>query len=115
MCQILEILGEAITIDTSELIWHWLNAVMPPSDENDRKYEQLNRVIELFSTQKTCAAAEQLRFYLFENPTCSYGLILSAAVFIQNNQIVLFDINSGYKIHAFIHIVFFQIKLGSLI
>ncbi len=99
MSQLLEILGEAITIDTSELIWHWLNAVMPPSDENNNKYETLNRAIELLSIQKTGAAAEQLRFYLFENPTCSYGLILSAAIFIQNNQIkqALNELDSIYK------------------
>ncbi|MBN2589672.1 MAG: tetratricopeptide repeat protein [Sedimentisphaerales bacterium] len=99
MSQLLEILGEAITIDTTELIWHWLNAVMPPLDENKRKYEQLNRAIELLSIQKTCAASEQLRFYLFENPTCTYGLILSAAIYIQNNQILnaLEELNSVYK------------------
>ena len=87
MSQLLEILGQAITIDTSELIWHWLNAVMPPTDENNNKYERLNRAMEFFSAQKTSSASEQLRFYLFENPTCSYGLILSAAMYIQNNQI----------------------------
>ncbi len=99
MSQILEILGEAITIDTSELIWHWLNAVMPPLDENNNKYQQLNRVIELLSMQKTSVASEQLRFYLFENPTCSYGLILSAAIFIQNNQIqqALNELDTIYK------------------
>ena len=87
MSQLLEILGQAISIDTSELIWHWLNAVMPPIDESNRKYEQLNRAIELMGQQKTSEASEQLRFYLFENPICSYGLILSAAIYIQNNQL----------------------------
>ena len=99
MSQLLEILGKAITIDTTELIWHWLNAVMPPTDENNNKYEQLNIAIEYLGAQRTSAAADQARMYLFENPSCTYGRLLLTAIFIQNNQIqeALGELNTIYK------------------
>jgi tetratricopeptide (TPR) repeat protein len=98
MSQLLEILGRAITIDTTELIWHWLNAVIPPIDENNSKYIQLNKAIELLGCQKSKAAADQTRIYLFENPSCSYGKLLSAAISIQNNQLndAINELNSVY-------------------
>ena len=100
MSQLLEILGRAITVDTTELIWHWLNAVMPPIDEsNEGKYYQLNNAIELLGQQKTAKAAEQIRLYNFENPSCSYGRLLSTAIYLQNNQIqnAINELNSVYS------------------
>lgn len=99
MSQLLEILGRAITIDTTELIWHWLNAVVPPSDEdNKNQYQQLNQAIELLGQKKHDAAAELIKMYLFENPACTYGRIVSAAILIQNNQIreAINELNSVY-------------------
>jgi predicted Zn-dependent protease len=88
MSQLLEILGRAITVDTAELIWHWLNAVTPPTDDsNDGQYFQLNKAIELITNKKTDAAAERLRMYLFENPSCIYGRMTAAAICLYNNQL----------------------------
>ena len=68
MSQLLEILGRAITVDTADLIWHWLNTVAPPIDDsNDGQHYQLNKAIELIAEKKTEAAAECLSVYLFEN------------------------------------------------
>ncbi len=100
MSQLLEILGRAITVDTTELIWHWLNAVMPPMDENNNsQYNQLNNAIELLGQQKAAKAAEQIRLYIFENPSCSYGRLLSAAIYLQNNRIqdAINELNSIYS------------------
>ena len=99
MSQLLEILGRAIAIDTTELIWHWLNAVTPLSnDNNDGLYHQLNNAIELLGRQKTSAASEQIEMYLFENPACTYGRLVSAAILLQNNQIqdAINELNSVY-------------------
>ncbi len=99
MSQLLEILGRAITIDTTELIWHWLNAVTPPTDDsNNKQFYQLNNAIELLGQQKISASAEQIRMYLFENPGCTYGRLVSAAILLQNNQIqeALNELNSVY-------------------
>jgi len=99
MSQLIEILGRAITIDTADLIWHWLNTVRIPKDSGDSaRYQQLNIVIELMGDLKLDAANEQLRFYLFDNPSCVYGRMAAAAVCFHNNQIqnALEELNSVY-------------------
>ena len=81
MSQLLEILGRAMTVDTAELIWHWLNAVKPPKNNGESAQEQqLNKVIELMNDRKPAAAEEQLRLYLFDNPSCVKGRMAAAAI-----------------------------------
>ena len=88
MSSLLEILGRAITIDTADLIWHWLNAVKPPKDLSDSaQYQQLNKAVVLMGEAKLDAAQEQLRLYLFENPACVRGRLAAAAVCLRNNQL----------------------------
>jgi len=48
MSRLLEILGRAITVDTADLIWHWLNTVrLPVEDDQSPRVKQLNEMIEL--------------------------------------------------------------------
>ena len=62
MCGLLQILGRAITVNTSELIWHWLNerrqaqanAEMP---ENP----QMDHILDLLGHGKFSEAREQVR------------------------------------------------------
>ena len=88
MSRLLEILGRAITVDTGELIWHWLNAVGLPAggSESDRD-GRLGRAVELISEMKLDAAAEQLRMHLFESPSCTYGRLAAAAICLHNGQL----------------------------
>ena len=68
MSQLLEILGRAITIDTADLIWHWLSTVrIPNRDGGSAQFQQLSTTIDLMSEMKIEAATEQLRVYLFDN------------------------------------------------
>jgi len=99
MSQLLEILGRAITIDTTDLIWHWLNAAKLLKDESkSAQYSQLNKAIELMGNKKLDAAAEQLRMYLFTNPSCTYGRLAVAAIFLNNNRLTeaINELNSVY-------------------
>jgi len=99
MSQLLEILGRAITIDTADLIWHWLNAAkLPKDDSQSARYRQLNKAIELMGDSKLDAAAEQLRMYLFENPSCTYGRLAAAAICLHNNRLAeaIKELNSVY-------------------
>lgn len=99
MSQLLEILGRAITIDTADLIWHWLDAAkLPKEDSQSVKYRQLNKAIELMGDRKLDAAAEQLRMYLFENPSCTYGRLAVAAICLNNNRLdeAVKELNSVY-------------------
>ncbi len=98
MSQLLEILGRAITVDTSDLIQHWLNTIKLPGDNNSGEYFRLQQIIELMGQNKLDTAAEKLRLYLFESPSCIYGRIAMAAIFIHNNQLneAIIELNSVY-------------------
>jgi len=94
-----EILGRAITIDIADLIWHWLNAAkLPKDDSQSARYSQLNKAIELIGVRKLDAAAEQMRLYLFENPSCTYGRLTAAAICLYNNHLqeAIKELNSVY-------------------
>ena len=99
MSQLLEILGRAITIDIADLMWHWLNAAkLPKDDSQSARYSQLNKAIELIGVRKLDAAAEQMRLYLFENPSCTYGRLTAAAICLYNNHLqeAIKELNSVY-------------------
>ncbi len=99
MSQLLEILGRAITIDITDLIWNWLNAAKSLKDEsNSVLYRQLNEAIELMGNLKFDAASEKLRLYLFENSSCVYGRLAVAAICLHNNKLTeaIKEINSVY-------------------
>lgn len=98
MSHVLEILGRAITVDTSDLIWHWLNMVTFPDDHQNDQYGMLYSVLELTDRNKASAATEQLRKYLSAHPSCIYGRLAAAAICINNNQLneAIQELNSVY-------------------
>ena len=99
MSNLLEILGRAIAIDVADLMWRWLTSVKMPKDlyESPRR-EHLNRIIDLIAGLKLDTAAEQLRLYLFENPSCIFGRMAAAAICLRNNQLeeAIEELNSVY-------------------
>ena len=98
MSQLLEILGRAITVDTADLIWHWFNAVKALNSGESPQYHRLDRVIELVGNMKTEEAEEQLKLYLFDNPSCTRGRLAAAAICLSKNQLdnAIEELNSVY-------------------
>lgn len=99
MCNLLEILGRAVTIDVADLVWHWLNAVKQKKDTAEpATREHLNKIIDLMGSLKLDTAAEQLRLYLFENPTCVRGRMAAAAICLRDNHLdeAIEELNSVY-------------------
>ncbi len=99
MSRLLEILGRAIAVDTADLIWHWFDAVDLSRDgDSSTQFHELNKVIELMADRRTDSATEQLRLYLFENPSCIYGHLAAAAIYITENQLqkAIEELNSVY-------------------
>ncbi|MHC4720267.1 MAG: tetratricopeptide repeat protein [Planctomycetota bacterium] len=99
MSRLLEILGRGITVDTADLIWHWLGATeFSDSQAGPAQTEQLDKVTELMSAKKTDAAEEQLRLYLFENPGCVRGRLAAAAICLYGNRLTeaIEELNSVY-------------------
>ncbi|HUT28707.1 MAG TPA: tetratricopeptide repeat protein [Sedimentisphaerales bacterium] len=101
MSILLEILGRAITVDTADLIWHWLEATAPAADkavEQISQSQRLANVLELIRAQKTQAAEEHLRLYLFDNPSCIRGRLAAAAFCLSLNHLdkAIEQLNSVY-------------------
>ncbi|MHC4345964.1 MAG: hypothetical protein ACYSUP_14925, partial [Planctomycetota bacterium] len=101
MSILLEILGRAITVDTADLIWHWLDATRSSQDDSTEQavqFQQLEQVIELMGTGRTQQAEEQLRLYLFDNPSCPRGRLAAAAICLSRNQLpgAIEQLNSVY-------------------
>jgi len=99
MSMLLEILGRAITVDTADLIWHWLGTVrLFEANSKPEQVQWLDEVIELMGNRKTDAAAEQLRRYLFENPSCTHGRMAAAAMCLSKCHIqeAVEELNSVY-------------------
>ena len=98
MSKLLEILGRAITVDTADLIWHWLDTVTLKNTGQSPQPQRLNEIIEAISTGKLQTAEEQLKLYLFENPSCTHGRMAAAAICLDKNQLhkAIEQLNSVY-------------------
>ena len=99
MGALLEIFGRAITVDTADLIWHWLNTVkLSKQGGNSAQDHQLDKIIDLMGDAKLDTAAEQLRLYLFENPSCTCGRLAAAAICLHKNRLheAIEELNSVY-------------------
>ena len=97
MSRLLEILGRAITTDTAELICHWLNVVAGHTD-SDENIDKLTKTVELIKANKTDAASEQLKSYLFDDPSSIKGRMAAAAICLQTSQLTdaIEQLNSVY-------------------
>ena len=96
---LLEILGRAITIDTPGLIWHWLNERREAQAEAEQpENPHLDHIIDLMGYGKFSEAREQVRLYLFANPSCGCGRMAAAALLVQDNSLkeAIEELNSVY-------------------
>jgi len=88
MSGLLEIFGTAIAVDTSDLIWHWLNERRQNCGEPSSLGERhLSHIIDLMGDSKYDAAQEQLRLYLFEHPACTQGRLAAAGLSLRSNHL----------------------------
>ncbi|MHC4271520.1 MAG: tetratricopeptide repeat protein, partial [Planctomycetota bacterium] len=103
MSRLLEILGRGMEVDISDLIWHWLGATKLIEDQSidPLQLERLDKIAALVSQNKEETAAEELRLYLFDYPSCTIGRIAAAAIHLSNNQLenAIEELNSVYMRH----------------
>lgn len=96
---LLEIFGRALTVDTADLIWHWLNSIeLPKDDSRSSQDDQLNKIIGSIGDMEFDTMQDQLKLYLFENPSCIYGRMAAAAICLHKNQLheAIEELNSVY-------------------
>jgi tetratricopeptide (TPR) repeat protein len=96
MSGLLEIFGRAITVDVSDLLWHWLNEQR--QGETESLPNPLDHIVDLMGKGRLEEAGEQLRVYLFEQPSCSFGRIAAAALALRENDVrqAMEELNSVY-------------------
>ena len=74
MSKLLEIFGKAITVDTAELIWHWLLTIRTQHQPAPPPWQQeLDTALEHLGKHELPQTEEKLKFYLFEYPDCIFG------------------------------------------
>ncbi len=96
---LLKILGRAITVDTPDLIWHWLAERRQGETDTDRPDNpHLDHVIELIGQSKLAEAREQVQSYLFANPSCCLGRMAATALLLRDNNLkaAIGELNSIY-------------------
>jgi tetratricopeptide (TPR) repeat protein len=87
MSKLLEIFGRAITVNTADLVWHWLNAMKSQQPEfPDQQVGEFDEVVELLGNMDLDGAEEKLKFHLFENPECSKGRMAAAAICLHRSD-----------------------------
>ncbi|MBN1360951.1 MAG: tetratricopeptide repeat protein [Sedimentisphaerales bacterium] len=101
MTGLLEIFGRAITVDASDLIWHWLDERrqrQPDTESSSPQERHLDRIVDLMGEGKADAAEQQLRLYLFEHPSCPHGRLAAAASALRVGSLkeAIEDLNSVY-------------------
>lgn len=88
MSGLLEIFGTAIAVDTSDLVWHWLDERRQNHSELTCLRERhLGHIVDLMGESKYDAAQEQLRLYLFEHPDCAPGRLAAASLSLRSNNL----------------------------
>jgi tetratricopeptide (TPR) repeat protein len=87
MSKLLEIFGKAITVNTADLIWHWLNVLQTNNEEGQGRSDgDLANIIELLGNAHLESTQEQLKFYLFEKPDCPFGRMAAASLCLHQNR-----------------------------
>ena len=85
MSKLLEILGKAITVNTADLIWHWLNTITSRDQQADES-DGIGEIIELMGRKDLASAHEKLKFYLFERPQCVLGQMAEVTICLHGNE-----------------------------
>jgi len=99
MAGLLELFGRAITVDTSDLIWHWLDERRQAGSEGlSLRDRHLGQIVDLMGEGRSEAATEQLRLYLFEHPSCCQGRMAAAGLALRANNLpeAIEELNSVY-------------------
>jgi len=87
MSKLLEIFGRGITVDTADLIRHWLVALQDRGAFDDRTGTELNDVLDLLGEWQLDQATAKLKFHLYEHPDCVFGRMAAAAICLRRNEV----------------------------
>lgn len=84
MTKLLEIFGRAITVKTSDVLWHWLNTILQTKQVENN--EELNLILTRLSEMKNHIAEELISQYIICYPESIYARMAAAIVCLRRNQ-----------------------------
>ena len=85
MSKLLEIFGKGISVDTTEILWHWLNTVLAGNEVSEAS-NRLNPILDHLANRELVPAEDKLKLYLFDHPECVYGRMAAAVICLHHNQ-----------------------------
>ncbi|MBC8393381.1 MAG: tetratricopeptide repeat protein [Deltaproteobacteria bacterium] len=85
MSKLLEIFGKGISVDTAEILWHWLNTVLTGNEMSEAS-GRLNPILDHLANRELVPAEDKLKLYLFDHPECVYGRMTAAVICLHHNQ-----------------------------
>lgn len=83
--KLLEIFGKGISVNTAEVLWHWLNNMLSQQEPSDA-VNQLLSVLDHLANRELIQAEEKLKLHLFENPDCVCGRMAAATICLHFND-----------------------------
>ncbi len=88
MSKLLEIFGKGISIELTEILWHWLNNVLSQaaSDSEPTPAAELMAILEHLANREMLPAEDKLNAYLMDNPDCVCARMMAAAICLHYNK-----------------------------
>ncbi|MCI0498439.1 MAG: tetratricopeptide repeat protein [Planctomycetales bacterium] len=85
MSKLLEIFGKGITVNTAEIVWHWLNQILPPEESCDSDFPKV-KILDHLANRELVQAESKIRDRLVDNPNSVWErMAASAACLLQND------------------------------
>ena len=78
MSKLLEIFGKGITVNTAEVICHWLDRMLSNEEPSERT-ASLFKILDHLANREDIQAEEKIRAYLSDFPDCIWGRMAAAA------------------------------------
>ena len=86
MSKLFEIFGKGISVNTAEVLWHWLDHTITHT-ESTGSDPVLASVLDHLANRELVPAEEKLKLHLFENPDSICGRMAAAAVCLHCNEL----------------------------
>ena len=86
MSKLLEIFGKGLTVNTAEVVQHWLSRKLSQEEPSDRTDILLN-IHDCLANRELVQAENEIREYLTDFPECAMGRMAAAAVCLLQNEL----------------------------
>lgn len=86
MSKLLEIFGKGLTVNTAEVVRHWLGRKLSQEESSDRT-DFLLKIHDCLANRELVQAENKIRDYLTDFPECVLGRMAAAAVCLLQNEL----------------------------